>query len=491
MNHRQSTLIGIGAVVAIGLIRATVLYQPLSPSGIDGGNWLAYGTVSRPGVVYPPLVPVAFSALVALLGAPAATAVAGTAAAIAPALAVLAALSWAGLAGFGALAAVALAASSPMGEVAAWGGYPQPIAMALAVVALVAAARWLRDGGWRALATLLPAFAGVVATSHLVAIPAATTALVLIGVAWRRTGRLAVPRVRAAALALAVPLLLLAGVYASLVANSGTLNGAGIDDAERILGFAWPVYFLVLLVLPLAFIVVRGRGSRDEGPAATQLAVLSAAAAAGLVWIVAYAISGEARLLYDIEVIAFLGVAVAAPSLVTATSVSSVRYALAMAAAVALVVAVATGMAAFPGQVAYYHVLTPNRYLAIEWLVEHPASHADSLVVADIAGVPLGWWVEGLARQEVLYASDLRWLLFHEERTRAMEANAFLYGDGFPGSASIAAARKLGIDYVYLPSAGAFGIQPAQPPTGWRVAFFSGDAVILAVESTAQVPGHA
>ena len=100
--------------------------------------------------------------------------------------------------------------------------------------------------------------------------------------------------------------------------------------------------------------------------------------------------------------------------------------------------------------------------------------------VADVAGVPIGWWVEGMVHQEVLFASDFRWLRFAVERDRAKLANLFLYRGAFPGRGSVMEAANLGVDLIYLPSAGRFGVDARNPPSGWRLAYASGDAVVLA-----------
>jgi hypothetical protein len=82
--------------------------------------------------------------------------------------------------------------------------------------------------------------------------------------------------------------------------------------------------------------------------------------------------------------------------------------------------------------------------------------------------------------REVLFASDLRWLRFASELDRAKLANALLYRSDFPGAASAPTMQQAGVQLVFLPSAGAFGVDPTKPPSGWHVVFSAGDAVVLA-----------
>ncbi|MEA2546109.1 MAG: hypothetical protein QOI09_1382, partial [Chloroflexota bacterium] len=105
--------------------------------------------------------------------------------------------------------------------------------------------------------------------------------------------------------------------------------------------------------------------------------------------------------------------------------------------------------------------------------------------VADRAGVPLGWWAEGLIGKEAVYASELRWLRFGAERQRARVANVLLYQSGFPDSASASVMAAAGIRYVLLPYATAFGIDTAGTTTGWRIAFDAGDTVVMTPDAAA------
>jgi hypothetical protein len=482
VSDRRATLIGLAAIAAIAILRAFVLYTPGAPSGIDGGNWLAFGTFDRPGIVYPPLVPMAFAALVSVVGAPLATAVAGAASTAAPAIAILAVLTWARWPAAGALVGLAVVASRFVGEIAAWGGYQQPLATAAALIALVALAAYLLIDFRRiALATFALSIAVVVATSHLVAVPTAgAIALILGGTAVVHRRR--VVRPIAAAVALTVlPFVVLAPTYAALLSTLGG-GGSGIQlgDAARVLGLGWPLYVAVLILVPVGLALAGGRASMAAALSTRDRVLAMAASAAAISWTLAYVVSGEPRLLHNMGILALFGISAVVPLARTVVREGRGRLGLVAGAFIVVVLLTATGLSAFPDQVAYYQIITRDRFSAIEWISEHTPAQARWILVADLSGVPVGWWTEGMAGQEVLFASDLRWLRFADERDRAKLANALLYRSGFPGVGSVSRIRQAGVHYVFLPSAGAFGVDPTHPPSGWQVVFVAGDAVVLA-----------
>lgn len=483
MIDRRTVAITVCALMLIGLIRAIVLYGPGSPAGIDGGNWLAFGSFPRRGLVYPPAIPMLFTGLAWLVGPVMATAVAGAIATVAPGLAVFAAVAWARHPIVGALAAVVITGSSAIGEVAAWGGYPQPLATALAVVALVAASDWLSSGGRRSLAVFVTCVSGVITTSHLVAVPclaalAGTCAL------WCLLRPATAHRVPAVVIGALAPLVVLLPTYAALFATLGQPGTDQAGDLGRVLGTAWPAYFAVLLAAPLALVVARRSTLSLAGEASADEVLLVAGSTSGITWVSAYVLTSEPRLLYDIEVLAVLTGALIVITIAASLTSVAVRRISSLAIIVAAAGFVGMGLAAFPSQVSLYRVLTPDRFEAMQWLAAQPAKDSDAIVVGDVGGVPIGWWAEGLARQETRYASDLRWLRFPSERERAISANLFLYRSGFPSPDSASMAADAGVAYVYLPSAGAFGVDPSNPPPGWSVAFSSGDAIILTPSPT-------
>jgi len=354
------------------------------------------------------------------------------------------------------------------------------MATAMALVALVALAAYLHGASRVALGTFAVSVAAVVATSHLVAVPAAgAIALVLGGVALVSRQN-AVRPITAAAAFTVLPFALLAPTYAALFATLGSGGGIQPADAERVLGVGWPVYLAVLMLVPLGLALAWRWGTVAAALSSRDRVLVVAASAAAITWVLAYVVSGEPRLLGEMDVLALFGLAALIPLTRTVVRHGRGRVALASGAFGAVILLTATGLAAFRDQVAFYHILTGDRFAAIEWVAANAPRQARSILVADLAGVPVGWWTEGMVGREVLFASDLRWLRFTTERDRAKLANALLYRSGFPGVESVATIRQAGVAYVFLPSAGAFGVDPKQPPSGWQVVFAAGDAVVLA-----------
>jgi hypothetical protein len=484
-------LVGLLAILGVAIVRVLTLVGP-APSGIDGGNWLAFGVIDRIGVAYPPVVPFLFANLVSLVGAPAATSIAAAVAIGFPAITVLLLAAWAGRPLAGVFAALFVVASPILGEAVAWGGYPQPIATAAAVLALVALAVYAADGRLAALAAFGIAFAVVAGTSHLVAVPTAAGGVVIL-VAGLRGSRAVLRRGFAAALVAAIPLALLAPTYLAMFATLGLASASG-PEVQRILGpfwFAYPGVLAAVLAGALFLRVGRTPPARASTPTPARVslpvptlqprdrALLAAAAAASIAWGLAFLVSGEPRLLYDLPTLVPLGAVALAPVAGAFLATPRLRFATAAIVLGLCTVFVSSGLAAFPDQVAFYHVMTPGELAAMRWLAEQPIA-SDEVLVADRAGVPLGWWVEGLIGKEAVYASELRWLRFGAERQRARVANVLLYQSGFPDSASAAVMATAGIRYVLLPYATAFGIDTARASAGWRIAFDAGDTVVIA-----------
>jgi hypothetical protein len=268
------------------------------------------------------------------------------------------------------------------------------------------------------------------------------------------------------------------------VAIFATLGGAGaagaqLGDAERILGLGWPVYLAVLVLVPVAVVAASRTSSIADALESRDRVLVAAASSAAVSWLLAYFVTGEPRLLHDMGVIAFFGIAASVPLVRSVVRDDRIRMGLVAAAITAVAIVTAAGLSAFPAQVAFYHVLTQDRFAAIEWLAANAPEESRAILVSDLSGVSVGWWTEGMVGEEVLFSANLRWLRFETERDRAKLANELLYQSGFPSEASAATFRDAGVQYVFLVSAGAFGVDPADPPVGWQVVFASGDAVVL------------
>lgn len=478
MNPRAGAVLGAAALLSMVVLRVVVLAGPVPP-GIDGGNWLAFGTFARAGILYPPLVPWLFAELTGVLGLAVGTTSAAVGALCIPALVVLGVAFWCRHETAGIIAALAVLGSGALGEAVAWGGYPQVVATGLALAALTALAAYSQAGERRYLLAFGVSFALTVGTSHLEAVPAIVGAGLIAGWSVLRSGRPGLIRVTAGAIVGVLPMLALAPTYLALLATIGVSAPTPLDPA-RILGPAWFVYLLALVAGPLgvaALLFMRRRGHSEPGRPA-RAALVAAAGATGA-WGLVFLLSGEARLLHDVAVLVPFSLVALVPLLQGRLRGHWSAVPLAVAACGLAAFAAGTGLAAFPEQVSYYRVLTPDSLAAIHWLAHVPSLGSGEVAVADERGVPLGWWTEGIVQREVLFASDLRWLRFASERSRARRATALLYASGFPSGTSAAQATANGVRYILLPQASAFGVSPASPPPDWSVAYASGNAVVL------------
>lgn len=485
-DHRWPPLLAADlmfAAMVIVAVSARLHYLVFdgAPVGVDPGNWLAYGhallgVTSRPeGVVYPPLVPLVVTAAVALLGPTVGIVAVGAVSAVAPGVAVyIVARQTVGSAA--PLLAGILLLSPAAGAIAAWGGYPQLIGTGCVIVATWCLAGWLGDGTRRLLVAVVVGSTLVLATSHAAAAAglagAGGCALVALVRGGRRVaGQLVIVAVASAAAA--VPLMPLYQHLLHALINFRATEPAtvAVPISETpahitvVHGGAWPVWAVGWL---LACITV----TRDRGR--TRLGVMTAGFLVGLPAL--FVVTGQPRVLYEAPLVAVLGL-----TLATAQAQTNARWRSVVAVvAVALVIVATAGMVAAPRQRAAYAVLDRDLLAAIAWMGDH--SPRDATVAAPAIGnAPLGWWVEGLTRRQVVSAAPLRWLVFPAERDRARIANDLLYRLGVPTREGIRRAARLGIDYVLLAKTG-----PAYHPSRverWRhhVVFDNAAAVVVKV----------
>lgn len=480
-GDRRWALAGIAAILIVASARSVMLAAGPGPATIDTGNWLAYaddllGSGVRGGVAYPPLVPLLSRVAVDLVGPGTGVALLGFLATLVPALAVLGVLARAGAPGLGGLAGGIAAAAAPLGEVIAWGGFPQAIALGAAVISVAGLAGWLVAGSARDALLGAAGWAIAIWSSHLVAVPLAVSSVALAGfVIAARPERTVLVRAACGALIGLVASLPVIPAYLALATELSVGGGARrLDpaDLERVLGVLWPAWLLALAVGPLAAAVLVRTRRRERGRLErTVLAV--AALAAG--WSAVLLATGQVRYLHDAAVLAPLGVGVGAAALAWVQTPRPFRIAGAGAGA-ALAVA---GLLAFPAQVDRYRVVSEDTVTALGWLRD--ATRADAVVaVPDLGGAPLGWWVEGLARRRTVFASDLRWLVFRDERRRAAAAGRLFYGAAFASPATAARARAGGVDFILLPDRVPWAnLGAGPPPPGWTVRFRAGAAIVL------------
>ena len=495
--HRVIVALGAATVLAIGVSRAVVLAAPGVPAGIDAGNWLAFaddllGQGVRDGLAYPPVIPLLTRLAVDTLGPTVGVAVVAALVGAVPALAVLAVFLAAGRPILGVLAGVLVAAAAPLGEALAWGGYPQVLASGAAVLALWGLDRWLEQPSRRSAALGLGAWVVVAWSSHLVALPVVVAGGALCAFQVVPAGKRRSLVLRRALLALgaaALAIVPVAPTYVRLLGETGLNTGtlARVDDLERVLGGAWPLWLVGLFGGPLATVAaVRRTCPPPSRSPLAGLARIACAMPAG--WLLVMAVLWQVRYLHDGAVLAPLsaGAALAVLGSCPQERFWRIEFAGSIAGAVVLPILVLPGLAAFPAQRDRYAVLDRPTFAAIEWLRDRSAP-GSMVAVPDHGGAPLGWWVEGVARRLTLPAADLRWLHFRAERERAAAAGRFFYAARFP-SESDAAAERLGVGHVLLPDREPWISALRRPlPAGWSIVFREGNAVVLAT-SQARAP---
>jgi len=483
---RRTWLAGLAILVLAGF-RLLALATGSGPATVDAGNWLAFahdllGDGVRSGVVYPPIVPLGVAACVTALGPTLGVAVAGTIAwAVAP-LALWFHGRRAGAATMATVAAIVAGATTATGEVLAWGGFPQLLAVGAVVVAMPFAVTWLREGGRRSLCVVAVGYGVIAFTSHLVLVPAlsALALAVVLGALIGRPGSPGTPR-RAAVLAalVAIVILPMVPVYVAILESvlvTGPGTRLGWADVTRVLGAGWLVWCLAMTVAPVVLASLR---MRRVLPGGLPGDLLVAAAALAMAWLATIAATGEVRFLHDVGVIASLSVLAGVIALRAAPA--SASFAREMIVAVALLGGVASslaGIAAFGAQVDYYRVLDPATEKAVVWLGANTAGDA-VVAVPDHAGTPL-WWVEGLAQRRALLASELRWLRFPDERARAVAAATLFYDSDFPSPASVARAAQSGVSYILLPDIAPWNaVDLAAAPAPWRIAYARDGVIVI------------
>jgi hypothetical protein len=442
---------------AIAVLRWKVIDSLQVPSGLDGGNWLAFGhslfgSHSRSAsIVYPPVVPLVTVLLAGFLGPLKAVEVLAAVSSLAPAAGAYVLLRrFLGMPA--ALVAGLLAPAATTGEAAAWGGYPQLLGLGLMALLLWALTLLIDDRKARWLiATSLLLFL-TVATSDLIGVAAIASTFIFVVARFLLLPRVERPSVKLigfAAIVAIVPLLALAPTYLSLV--GGVLQNEATNTSNQ--------HLTAANVLPILNNLFK------DNPAFWYLAVLAALGSPVLI-MVRYsrplAVTTAALLLPPIAALLVLresrfffllpiGIATglgACWSLFREPQRVNYRFdriAIPIAAAL-LAIETILGMAAFPQQVDWYAAITPAEVTALHQL-DGIAPRGASLAVspgADQQGWPIGWWVEGLLDRPTYYASYPQWLNFQDERRRSAIANQmFSASEGLSGAVRLARANNI------------------------------------------------
>ena len=450
--------VAVALLTAVAAWRAWVLARPGTPPGIDTGNWLAFGdaligrSVKPEGVAYPPTIPLLLVAAVRAFGATAGVALVGGLSAIMPAIAAWFALSRAKLGGWALFLVAAVAVLPAVGDITAWGGYPQLFAAPFVVATLWFLDRWIRVGEVRACVGSAVAFGVILATSHFAALGVSVSIIVLLVARLasgdvaamtmlRRAGLAAGGFVVAAAPVVVVYARLIPAVFATQAAG-GTSSAVAFDalpsEFARVHGVATPIVAVGVLAAIGAVAVARDRRDTLWG-VTVALAIGTLATLLG---------TREPRVLYDAPVVAALGTGVWAKTFLERRS-DLPKRALAGALAVLILVLAVSAWVEFPRQRKRFAVLSSDTVSALDWLRER--TPADSLVVVtSVEGMPLGWWTEGLADRRTLGEISPRWLVFPEERVVAARARTVIRAFDAGLDHGLRAAREAGADYLVV-----------------------------------------
>src|ERR1700736_1197210 len=202
-DSRAATAIAVdvlfgGYLLLIADLRWQVIASYPEPSGVDGGNWLALGHSllgSHSLVatnVYPPLTPLLTVGFAAVLGPLLGAQIMAMVSSLMPALGVYIAMRRA-LGARAALLAGLLAPAATTGEAAAWGGYPQLLALGFLPILLMAVdqAFGRRNLRWALISSLLLFL--IIATNELIGMIAIAATFVVIAARIILTRRLQRP----------------------------------------------------------------------------------------------------------------------------------------------------------------------------------------------------------------------------------------------------------------------------------------------------------
>jgi hypothetical protein len=448
-----------------GVVRAVILASPYAPSGIDPGNWLAFGNgllgngVRSSTIVYPPLIPLVVRGATAMMGPVTGIAAIGALAALAPAVGVYVVLRAHRIGWTAVLAAGLLLPAASVGEPAAWGGYPQLVGLGLLVAFLWRLDRFLLSLELKDAAIAGTVLAAELASSHLTAtLAVACGALVVLGrviVDVRRIrGRIG-SLLRGLAV-LPLPSLPLLPIYLGLAdavlpsfgdrSPAARLPGRARDLARAVdsLFTEFPLLWRGLVVLALITpLLLLNRRRSTLWLTSTSLTVCSVVFVAGF---------HEYRFSYLAPIAGVAALGCWLEELrdnFAGAQMRRVRYAVVGVLALLLVLEASFGLRRFSDQRKFYALLTPKAVTALEWLREE-TPRDDLVAVPDMRGYPYGWWVEGLGERRSLTASRLQWLNFEDERRRARIANILFHSTAFPNQGTLRRARHFGVDVLFI-----------------------------------------
>ena len=473
-------------VLTVGVVRAVVFAIGGGPATVDAGNWIAFGDdllgadQRSSSLAYPPLIPIVTTLATRWFGVVVGVALVGAVASVLPAISTFWALGAMGVTRLRVVAAAIPLGAGSVGEMAAWGGFPQLVGLALVPVVGVAVDRVLRRGRRADVLLAGAAMAVLAAASHLV-LPlgvAVAAGTVVARRGWRDWRHLLAAT--ATAIVLSAPLV---PTYLDLVAAVfGDPNPAtSLDDltwsnlrgrVEHLISDV-PLLWRLMTILALVGPVLRWHHAPRDLVVFSRVLV-------GASVLLTFA-TREGRYLYVLPVVVGFGFAIWVTEIAGRVASPQRRRGAAAGAIVLALVVIGGGVRVADEQRAFYAVLTPEFVDAVDVAAE--TTETGVIAVPSIGNAPVGWWVEALTDEQVLYGSPLRWLNFDDEVRRAEVANE-IFAPGFPLPSSVERIDTAGVDVLVIPKRWQFYDERELlawiDEYGLRLVDFNGDALVIA-----------
>lgn len=445
----------IFAVFALGiaLFWLQVLLQRHAPSGGDPGNWLALGNryfgihIRSSQVTYPPIVPALVATAVRVAGPTVGVALMGVFAGLVPGIVLYVVLRGAVPTPAGAFISALVLPGSHIGEVIAWGGFPQLIGIGALIAVLATFDTALIEPRRRHLINAAVAWLLLIATSHFLAAVGGVwvVSLVLLHVSARATratlGR-SLARLAPVVAVISLPLVpmywtLASGAFTTSVTENRAAPLSLVDGSRLILRERWPLWLVALIIALVSPLLSFHRRDTHLWRVATSAIVAT--------FVVCLTIPGF-RFFYLVPEATALGVALALYGLPVRGWLT--RVAVCASLAISLAVVTTKGVDTFPRYRAFYNLLTQDMTSQVIWL-RHTTPAKSLIAMPAVHGLPVGWWVEGLGERRTLVGSNPRWLVFDDERRRAAIANSIFSASTLDDA--LARARSANVDYLFIP----------------------------------------
>jgi hypothetical protein len=435
------------------------------PSGADGGNWLAIAQETlgveamASDVAYPPVFPGLLSAGVPSMG-PIPALVVG--ALIAKGLLVVAIYlcvrplgKW-----YATGAALLCGIAGAQLEAYAWGGYPQLLGTAFALLTGFLTLRWLASRR-RWLLPVIGLMGLLTFTTHALIAGLLLFALPLAALHWLFVTRSQGKDWLAATVVVGL-VVLPGGIYVLATRISGAESGVTAVLNPYDVELLESLHLAVRdAVLPWALVVVLGLAAlattrMDRWRAATL--------ATGAAWLVTgllfFVITGEARSLLVAQVGAVCLACVTIQRILTWIGkrrlqpghhiVRRFGFPLFATLLISMFTAVVVGgLVAYSAATDWYRVANDSVLTALDWLEENSRPEDLSATSTGPNGNPLGWWVQGYGLRRTFTGIDGRALSFPDERAQAEIANEIF--DPATGAAEAhALIEENGIDFLIV-----------------------------------------